>query len=260
MPTNIDIVNKETYETSSVVKHYIKLNQLFPAEAAIFALLQDCLPGARLLDIGVGGGRTTTFFSKAVAHYTGIDYSQAMITACQKRSAEFQGKVSFEVGDVRRMPEYAADSFDLILFSYNGIDGMSAADRDLGLREIHRVCKPGGYFCFSSHNLQCLEGYLKLRFGDNPLRYHRKIIKYVLLRLFNRNYRRFLDMDYAYIRDGVHNFRISNFYIKPAYQIDQLEKLGFNNTRLFAHNGQEIKENLSDNQDNWIYYLCNVVK
>ena len=59
---------------------------------------------------------------------------------------------SFAVGDVRTLPEIADASFDLAVFSYNGLDGLSHGERLLALAEIRRVLAPGGHFIFSAHN------------------------------------------------------------------------------------------------------------
>ena len=72
----------------------------------------------KMLDIGVGGGRTTLHFAPLVKEYVGIDYSQNMIKACQERFAQ----VSFQTADARSMGIFKDSTFDFILFSYNGID------------------------------------------------------------------------------------------------------------------------------------------
>ena len=77
--------NKEAYTTSSIVGHYRQLSMLQPAEKAILDLFQDRLPTMKMLDIGIGGGRTTHHFSHLAGEYTGIDYSAEMIADCQQR-------------------------------------------------------------------------------------------------------------------------------------------------------------------------------
>jgi ubiquinone/menaquinone biosynthesis C-methylase UbiE len=257
---DLGATNQKAYQKSELVKHYVRWGKLLPPEAVILNLLKNRLAGMRMLDIGVGGGRTTTYFSNLVSDYVGIDYSPEMVSACQARLSDFRGKVSFGVGDVRNMSQFPENAFDFILFSFNGIDGISWADRKLALREIHRVGKPGGYFCFSSHNLQSLDEYFKFKMCGNPLKIPVKIAKYILLRIFNGNYRQLLQRDYTIIRDGAHFFKINAYYVKPEYQAEQLRQAGFDRIRIFKTDGLEVKDNFMESQSNWLYYLCEVIK
>jgi ubiquinone/menaquinone biosynthesis C-methylase UbiE len=260
MGSDLDASNQKAYGKSELVKYYVRWGKLLPPEEVILDLLRDRLAGMRMLDIGVGGGRTTTYFSDLVSDYVGIDYCPAMIAACQARLLDFPGKVTFEVGDARNMTQFPENAFDFILFSFNGIDGITWADRNLALREIHRVGKPGGYFCFSSHNLQSLDEYFKFKMHGNLLKLPTKIAKYILLRIFNGNYRQLLQMDYTIIRDGAHFFRIHTYYVKPEYQAGQLGKAGFKIVGIFKNDGQEVKDNFQETESNWLYYLCEVIK
>jgi len=60
---------------------------------------------------------------------------------------------SFFVCDARDLGMFKDNSFDFILFSFNGIDYVSHRDRKQIYKEVLRVTKSGGHFCFSSHNL-----------------------------------------------------------------------------------------------------------
>uniref|UniRef100_UPI00146F81A2 class I SAM-dependent methyltransferase n=1 Tax=Kuenenia stuttgartiensis TaxID=174633 RepID=UPI00146F81A2 len=54
--------------------------------------------------------------------------------------------------DVRNMKIFEDDTFDFVLFSYNGLDSMGNNNRLKTLKEIHRILKKDGVFVFSSHN------------------------------------------------------------------------------------------------------------
>ncbi len=110
--------NREVFGASAVVEHYQHLARLFPPEETIFSLLQECLPGWRLLDIGVGAGRTTRYLAPRVKEYWGVDYAPAMIESCRQAFPQYR----FFVADARNMPELAAAFFDLVLISFNGLD------------------------------------------------------------------------------------------------------------------------------------------
>jgi ubiquinone/menaquinone biosynthesis C-methylase UbiE len=94
----------------------------------------------RVLDLGVGGGRTTHSLAPHASLYIGIDYSRAMIEICQDRFPHHQ----FEPGDARDLSRFPAEWFDFVLFSYNGIDFVDHADRLQVLKEIARVSHLGG--------------------------------------------------------------------------------------------------------------------
>jgi ubiquinone/menaquinone biosynthesis C-methylase UbiE len=252
--------NKETYTSSSIVWHYKQLNLLQPAEEAILNLLKDRLPNMKMLDIGVGGGRTTQHFAPLVASYTGIDYSPEMIVASQQRFANFPHPITLEVGDARNI-QFADNSFDFILFSFNGIDSVSHSDRLQILKEVHRVGKPGGYFCFSTHNLQSMvrEFDWKSKISLNPLKTYVNLMMLGLLKLFNSAiaHNQVKTSDHLIIKDEPHNFRLQNYYIQPQAQIKQL--VDFDDIQIYSwKSGLEISDldQLSTTTDMWLYYLC----
>jgi SAM-dependent methyltransferase len=105
--------------------------------------------GEALLDIGIGGGRTTEFLLPFTSDYVGIDYLAEFVTAARRRFPE----VRFEQMDAREMSRFSSESFGAVVFSLNGIDGISHADRLRAIAEIRRVLRPGGWFAYSTHNL-----------------------------------------------------------------------------------------------------------
>ncbi len=254
--------NHQVYKSREIVQHYRQLCQLQPAEQTILDLLRDEWSSMKMLDIGVGGGRTTQHFAGVVQEYLGIDYSEEMIAACQKRFAS-QAKV-FDVVDARDMSQFPDNSFDFILFSFNGIDVLSHLDRLQLFREVSRIGKSGGYFCFSSHNLQGLEREFnwKSHISFNPLKTYVNLIMFGLLRFFNREISRqkIASSDHEIIQDESHNFRLKQYYVRPQEQINQL-KADFDNIRMYSwKSGLEIStpQELSANSDMWLYYLCKI--
>ncbi|MFV0444353.1 MAG: class I SAM-dependent methyltransferase [Planctomycetaceae bacterium] len=109
--------------------------------------------GARILDLGVGSGRTTAPLHNMGYHVTGIEYCADLVAA----AAQLHPEVDIRRGDARSLPFPDAE-FDAAWFSWNGIDYMVPfAERLQVLTEIHRVVRPGGVFLVSSHNaLGCL--------------------------------------------------------------------------------------------------------
>jgi SAM-dependent methyltransferase len=104
--------------------------------------------GGRLLDIGVGAGRTVSLLSLLSDSYVGIDYAIEMVSACHERYP----KADIRWGDARDLSAFPDRSFDFVLFSFNGIDTLDQEGRATALMEIYRVLDEGGLFVFSTHN------------------------------------------------------------------------------------------------------------
>jgi SAM-dependent methyltransferase len=105
------------------------------------ALEKIKLTNKKMLDIGVGTGRTTRFFSPKTKKYIGIDYSKNMIKKCIE-TFETSEKRKFLIRDIRRF-DYPG-FFDFILFSYNGIDYMDHKDRKKSLIIIKNLLNEEG--------------------------------------------------------------------------------------------------------------------
>lgn len=260
----IDENNQKAYAAKGIVNHYTQLSRLQAAEETILELLRDRLSGMKMLDMGVGGGRTTQHFSKVVAEYIGIDYSPEMIAACQKRFSKFSKPILLEVCDARDMSRFPDNSFDFILFSFNGIDYISHSDRLQVLQEISRVGKPGGYFCFSTHNFPAMEAEFdwKNQLSLNPLKMYVNLMMWAIGRFFNRsiNLTQLKSSDYAMLRDESHNFRLDTYYVRPPEQIKQLEP-HFRDIKVYSwKTGLELTSegDRCSSRDMWLYYLCTI--
>ena len=145
---DIALLNLKTFRDEAVVRHYVRSTGLQGAEIGILSRIQSTFRHKRILDIGVGGGRTTLALLNISKDYIGIDISPEMITECRR----CYPSIAFEVCDARELSRFPNESFDLVFFSYNGIDSIGHSDRLRALREIYRVLARGGAFAFSSHN------------------------------------------------------------------------------------------------------------
>jgi ubiquinone/menaquinone biosynthesis C-methylase UbiE len=255
--------NQNTYSSLRVVQYYTQLKELQPAEQTILDQFKDRWSTMKMLDIGVGGGRTTQHFSQVAANYIGIDYSAEMIAACENRFLD-SPKASFNVVDARDMNKFEDNSFDFILFSFNGIDYISHTDRLRVLQEISRVGKSGGFFFFSSHNLQVFEREFnfKRQLSFNPLKTYTNLVMFSLLRAFNPalTLQKLQAASYTIVKDESHNFRLNTYYVRHQEQLDQLGP-NFSDIKSYSwKTGLELtnERELDANSDLWLYYLCTI--
>jgi SAM-dependent methyltransferase len=102
-----------------------------------------------VLDIGVGGGRTTGLLAGDARSYVGIDISPEMLDLARARFPDEDLREGNAV-DLRGLPDAA---YDLVLFSFNGLDALDHDDRGAALAEMARVVRPEGRVLFSSLNL-----------------------------------------------------------------------------------------------------------
>ena len=139
--------NIGTYNAPAVVEYYAALDYLTPCEKFLFDT--HLKPGMSILDLGVGGGRTTPYLSSIAGRYVGVDYAGEMIAACRKKFPQLQ----FEVGDAADLSMFTASTFDAVVMAFNGIDYLVPDEaRIRALHEIWRLLKPEGIVIFSSHN------------------------------------------------------------------------------------------------------------
>ncbi|KAI0425008.1 methyltransferase type 11 [Xylaria sp. FL1042] len=109
-------------------------------------------PDMRILDVGCGPGTITLDLADHVPEgsVTGVDSSsQAIETARELCKQRGTANASFSVGDVSKLP-FDDDSFDVV--HAHQVLGHLPGKQDepgpvWGLREMRRVCKPGGLVC-----------------------------------------------------------------------------------------------------------------
>lgn len=252
-------VNAATWRDPGLVAFYAADQVLQPAEARILAELQPRMAPWSMLDIGIGGGRTTRHFAPLVAQYTGIDIAPGMVAHCRRSFAAPHCR--FEVADVRDLSPLGGACFDFVLFSFNGLDYLGHQDRVRALEQIRSVCRPGALFCFSTHNLQALGHVMRLRaqftrdrawlwrnlrnWAHWRLRHARQVAKVVAA-----------NPDWAIVNDGAHECRLDTYYVRPAAQLAQLAP-AFTDVRVFARDGAEVVDDqLGRIEDDWLYFLC----
>lgn len=253
--------NRRLYEKRAMGARYARQSALQPAEAAILGRYRGELSGGRILDLGVGGGRTTPFLIELGADYVGVDYSPAMVDLCRQR---FPG-ARFELRDARDLSCFADRSFDFVLFSYNGIDAVGHQDRLKILSEVRRVLKEGALFVLSSHNRNFpiprpwALRHLAINPLAHPIGFLRRAAAYpVGIANYLRNARRSEVRDeYCVLVDSAYRYSLVHYHITLAAQVRQLERLGFCDIHAVGVDGRSLALDASDAvPDPWIQYVC----
>lgn len=123
----------------------------------------DPQPGERILEVGVGTGLMLPLYPDH-CHVTGIDFSGEMLAEAQARVArERLSNVELRQMDATAM-DFPDHSFDAVIAAYVVT---AVSDHRAVLREIVRVCKPGGRVILTNHfrNGNALFGLLERGFS-----------------------------------------------------------------------------------------------
>lgn len=249
--------NRQIYRGQ--VDSYRRQHYLEPAEIQLLAMFRGRWHEMDVLDLGVGAGRTAGFFAPVSRSYVGIDYADEMVQACKQDIGESEG-VRFLTCDARAMP-FDPASFDLAIFSYNGLDYVDHEARREILREIRRVMRPGGHFMFSSHSLHAFP--FKRRLPElrlrRPIRSLESRLGTWLLNRRVAGLNRGVDRarmekeGHAVLCDFAYPLR--TYYVYPKTQMRQLEDAGFRTLRLIDRYGEAFDPEQPTRHE-WVHFLC----
>lgn len=264
--------NVHIYNAPEVAGYYAGLNYLTPCEQLLFdAYLR---PGMAILDLGVGGGRTTIYLSSIAARYVGADKAPEMVAACRKKFPQLE----FQTADAADLSRFSSSSFDGVVMAFNAIDYVVPEEsRYRALREIHRVLKPEGILIFSSHNPRSI----LVRASWNPQRVRDlaeaivgsgsavyppllwflvrlrvitaagqavwKSLGRAALKLPTRTFWR----GQGYLMDSAHGGLMTYFAV-PRRIVQELEPLGFRSRRILADDYPRVSRLYTTD---WYYYV-----
>ena len=95
-----------------------------------------------ILDVATGTGDLAFELKDraATAAVTGLDFSASMLEQARRKAGARSADIRFLQGDAQALP-FADDSFDALTIAY-GLRNL--AEPATGLREFHRVLRPGG--------------------------------------------------------------------------------------------------------------------
>lgn len=245
-PPAVDTVNQRTM-SQSVAEYSAIVNEgLNDQEKACLASVDSLVRNKRILDLGIGAGRTVAPLRELSQDYTGVDYMAEMVAHCQQ---QFAG-VRFAQVDARAMHAFADGSFDLAFFSCNGISMVDHPGRLAILAEVRRVLSPGGIFIFSTCNRQSWQYSAKFRLPDfqptwHPVKAAARAARFMAqtgframnrLKLLRHEVR---CAEYAVINDVCHHYQTMLYFIDPEQQVKQLRSAQFaGDIRMFDLSGK----------------------
>ena len=249
--------NQIVYESADVVRDYRHHQQLTKGERVLFTEHSDDFREKKVLDLGVGAGRTTPALAGMAAEYWGIDYSLAMVQACKDRFAGV-GNARFLQDDARSLSHCPDLYFDAAVFSFNGIDVVDIEGRKAVLEAVHRVLKPGGVFVFSFHNAGYLETLYRYHWQKNPLRWWANYQRQQKIKSINGPKEQYADKPHFSLKDGGEDFRLDICYMKPSYQQQMLAEAGYQLEQCVESlSGKALApEDINASKACWLYYRC----
>lgn len=245
------LIKQRTSKTRAA--YYAGLVELYAAER--YFLETYVSPDSALLDIGVGAGRTTVHFEPRVAQYCAIDYSAEMLRAFRARFPAIPEK-SVVLADARALPFYDG-TFEQALFSNNGLDYVSRADRGRVLTEVRRVLKPGGYFLFSTHNIDW-DGLID-SFCVKAEDWRRPLTLAHRLRAHARNGTLSIRSKIEAARVQGHGVIVERdarcCHTSYRRELEELAEQGFANVRAFDYAGTEVRDAASLRGSPFIHFI-----
>ncbi|MCL2445252.1 MAG: class I SAM-dependent methyltransferase [Oscillospiraceae bacterium] len=102
-------------------------------------------PESRVVEFGCATGVYAAHWHDKCAHYLGVDLSQEHVDFF---NAKGLSNANAQLGDATACPEFADNSFDVVL-CLGPMYHLDKEDRLVAMREMTRICKPGGIAAFA---------------------------------------------------------------------------------------------------------------
>ncbi|MCW3128365.1 MAG: Methyltransferase type 11 [Bacteroidetes bacterium] len=246
--------NQQVFSSKEAVQRYAADTYLQKGERAILDAFVKKIAGGKVLDVGIGAGRTIPYISALAGDYTGVDYSEEFVEHCRAAHAH-DPKVKVQWADARDLSAFDEHSFDFILFSFNGLDCVGYDDRKKILKQFDRILKQDGLLVYSFHNKGNLDLLYSFQFPRNPFKYPGEWRRMNQIREINGDKENYKSKDWFIIRDGGENFTLNNFYADPLHEKRLLEELGFTQFSFYESlTGKKLSaDDVQSSDTPWIY-------
>ena len=160
-------------DSAAIKKKYDRLAPYFEGlEAVMEGLffknwrkkLWSNVDGYHILEVGVGTGKNFDYYP-VDARITAIDFSREMLKQAARKKDRKQTTVELNLMDVQSL-DFADNSFDTVIGSFV----FCSVPLPLkGLKELYRVCKPGGQVLLLEHVLSSKPLIAKVMNFINPV-------------------------------------------------------------------------------------------
>lgn len=99
----------------------------------------------KVLDLGCGTGRNSNYLAGRDNSVIGMEFSKIALELAIKRAQENNLKVDYRLGNIGQPYDIESNSLDLVL-DVTSSNSLNEEEREVYLKEVHRVLKPGAYF------------------------------------------------------------------------------------------------------------------
>jgi SAM-dependent methyltransferase len=250
--------NRQAFSRRSALREFSRATGwLDLGEKHATAQFAEEFRGQSVLDLGVGGGRTTELLSAIAGDYVGVDYVEPMVAAAAARHPGAR----FLCADARDLSMFADASFQLVNMSNNMIDAVDPQGRLQVLREAHRVLRPGGLLIFSALNRDGPghdEGFHMHSQATGLLApLHR--LRWAAISLRNRMRLGRLALrgaDLSAVNIAALGFAVVALFITRAAQLRQLRDVGFVPLAEWGNTGRLLPADDLAVDSTWIHYVA----
>ena len=160
-------------DSATIKKRYDRIAPYFDAMEAVMEglffknwrkKLWSKVDGHHILEVGVGTGKNFEFYPTE-AQLTAIDFSEKMLKQALQTKNRKSVAVDLDLMDVQSLA-YADNSFDTVIGSFVFC---SVPLPIKGLKELYRVCRPGGQVLLLEHVISSNSFFAKLMNSINPI-------------------------------------------------------------------------------------------
>ena len=150
---------RDDFNAINTVLHYTRAAHFIGLWKSELALISRYFPDktGRLLEAGCGAGRVAVgLWHEGYRQITGFDFASELVEQAKNLASE-QGitGLTFLQADATQLTSSLLDykPFDGVLFMFNGLMQIPGREhRRTAMRELHRVCRPGAHFIFTTHD------------------------------------------------------------------------------------------------------------
>jgi len=150
---------RDDFNAINTVLHYTRAAHFIGLWKSELSLITRYFPdkSVRLLEAGCGAGRVSVgLWHEGYRQITGFDFASELVEQANNL-AEEQGikDITFLQGDATdpELCNVLRYTFDGVLFMFNGLMQIPGREnRRAAMRELHRVCRPGAHFIFTTHD------------------------------------------------------------------------------------------------------------